>query len=402
MTKERVAIKQLFLDGRVTTAIRLLREIKALKFFDHDNIVSLYDIIEIPDRNFQEIYLVMDYMDCDLSAVISTRTLTPMHIRSLMYQLLRGVKCIHSAGMIHRDIKPKNLLVTKDCDLKICDFGLARELSDVGGMTMYVETRWYRAPEIVMQSQTYGQEIDMWSIGCTMAEMYFCEPIWKGKDAKHQIDLILQTLGAPTAEEVEGIGNPDAQKYCVNSAQRWGRKGLSEQFFGRFEPEAAELLRLLLVINPRARADVHTAIQSAFVRPFRNPNDEPVAEQLFDQELGADGELREAETDFQKVRGLLYEEMLFFHPARRHSRTAEPVADELKTEEGKAGAPLEIPSADVASEIPSLTPEPHDEWDGAGPCVQHDEANGTITAAFSKCSLAANGVNWSALPCVAD
>ena len=73
-----------------------------------------------------------------------TQTLSPAHVKSLMYQLLRGLKHIHSAGMIHRDIKPKNLLLTKDCDLKICDFGLARELTDVGHMTVYVETRWYR------------------------------------------------------------------------------------------------------------------------------------------------------------------------------------------------------------------------------------------------------------------
>jgi len=324
ITNERVAIKQAFLDGRVTTVIRLLREIKALRFFDHENIISLYDIIPIVDHDFQEIYLVMDQMDCDLGAVIEAKTLTPVHIRSLTYQLLRGIKCIHSAEMIHRDIKPNNCLVTRDCQLKICDFGLAREFTGDGDMTAYVETRWYRAPEVLMQSRTYGKEIDMWSVGCTVAEMFLGQPIWKGKDAKHQIDLILQTLGAPTPEEGKFIGDPSAQRYCVASAQRWGRSGLSNEFFGRFEPEAASLLRGLLSFCPAARMDVHEALASPFVWSFRNPLDEPVTEGRFDDEIqGASETLLSllSTNNFAAAKMLLYEEMLTFHPGLRGNNT---------------------------------------------------------------------------------
>lgn len=118
----------------------------------------------------------------------------------MLYQLLRGLKYIHSAKIIHRDLKPRNLLVNKNCDLKICDFGLARSLLKnikTNTLTTYVTTRWYRAPELLFSSHYYTTAVDMWSVGCIFAEMLLKRVFLEGSDTKDQIRLICKYLGIP-------------------------------------------------------------------------------------------------------------------------------------------------------------------------------------------------------------
>jgi serine/threonine protein kinase len=120
-----------------------------------------------------------------------------------LYQILRGLKYIHSANILHRDLKPRNLLVNSNCDLKICDFGLARPLlqdfkdkSQV--MTDYVATRWYRAPELLLSWKEYACSVDVWSVGCIFAELLRRKPFLPGSDTKNQIELIFDIIGTPT------------------------------------------------------------------------------------------------------------------------------------------------------------------------------------------------------------
>lgn len=130
-------------------------------------------------------------MDTDLTSIIkSDQPLTEEHYKFFLYQLLRGLKYIHSAKIVHRDLKPRNLLVNSNCDLKICDFGLARPLfknTKANVLTEYVATRWYRAPELLLSAMHYTTSVDMWSVGCIFAEMLQRKPFLPGTDTKNQI-----------------------------------------------------------------------------------------------------------------------------------------------------------------------------------------------------------------------
>ncbi len=111
-----------------------------------------------------------------------------------LYQLLRGLKYVHSANVLHRDLKPSNLLVNANCDLKIADFGLARTTSDTNFMTEYVVTRWYRAPELLLNCSEYTEAIDVWSVGCIFMELLNRKPLFPGKDYVQQLVLITEVL----------------------------------------------------------------------------------------------------------------------------------------------------------------------------------------------------------------
>jgi mitogen-activated protein kinase 1/3 len=308
-TQTTVAIKKVTLDGRTTTAVKILREIKALSFFDHPNIVKLYDIVELPSKEFVELYFVIDFMDYDLDYVIRQTEVSVDLIRYLLYYILRGLKCIHSALMIHRDLKPRNILVNKSCDVQICDFGLAREMSD--DLSVYVETRWYRAPEIIMDWRRYDTKVDIWSVGCILAEMLLRKPVWPGTNAQDQIDRILRTVGVPTIDQIEGIGTEISREYCISKTSTFGPHGEFDTVFGEFDPQAVDLLRKLVAFSPHERADVQTAIDHPFFDDVR-VEDEPVCSKPFDLEL--DTKMNDTMDDYKRVQQLIWEEMLRFHP----------------------------------------------------------------------------------------
>jgi p38 MAP kinase len=115
----------------------------------------------------------------------------------------RGLKYIHSAGVIHRDLKPSNILIDENCDLKICDFGLAREQD--AQMTGYVTTRYYRAPEIMLTWQNYTYAVDTWSVGCILAEMILGKVLFPGRNHVHQFILITELLGKPSEEVMKRV-----------------------------------------------------------------------------------------------------------------------------------------------------------------------------------------------------
>ena len=130
-------------------------------------------------------------MDTDLTSIIkSDQPLNEEHYKFFLYQLLRGLKYIHSARIVHRDLKPRNLLVNSNCDLKICDFGLARPLfknMKANVLTEYVATRWYRAPEILLGSTKYSKAVDMWSVGCILGELINGKSLFPGTSTLNQI-----------------------------------------------------------------------------------------------------------------------------------------------------------------------------------------------------------------------
>lgn len=137
--------------------------------------------------------------------VIRTQDLSDDHCQYFIYQTLRALKAMHSANVLHRDLKPSNLLLNANCDLKVCDFGLARSAASTednsGFMTEYVATRWYRAPEIMLTFKEYTKAIDVWSVGCILAEMLSGKPLFPGKDCESYImnrGLLLLTKSKTT------------------------------------------------------------------------------------------------------------------------------------------------------------------------------------------------------------
>lgn len=289
--RHRVAIKKISPFEHQTYCQRTLREIRILTRFSHENIIDIRDIISAPSVDLmRDVYIVQCLMETDLHHVIRAHQMTGEHICYFLYQILRGLKYIHSANVLHRDLKPSNLLINGNCDLKICDFGLARvarpELDDAGLLTEYVATRWYRAPEIMLNSRGYSKSIDIWSVGCILAEMISGRAIFPGKHYLDQLQLILQVLGSPRREELDWIRNPRARDYLISLERSpripWARR------YPTGSPQALELLDQMLTMNPNDRIDVDKALAHPYFEAYIDPADEPIAENPFDANMEVD------------------------------------------------------------------------------------------------------------------
>ncbi|KAL0397303.1 UNVERIFIED_CONTAM: Mitogen-activated protein kinase [Sesamum calycinum] len=201
-TGERVAIKKIAnVFDNLSDAMQTLREIKLLKLLRHPDLVYTRDIVLPPSwTGFRHSYVVFELMKSDLHEVIrANEDLTTEQHRFFMYQLLRGLKYIHTAHVFHRDLKPKNILANADCKLKICDFGLARVAFNDAPTPIFGLTT-LEIGGIVLQSYVCTPAIDIWSIGCIFAEMLAKRPLFCGKNVVHQLDLITDLLGVPKPE----------------------------------------------------------------------------------------------------------------------------------------------------------------------------------------------------------
>jgi len=273
-------------------AKRILREIKLLKHFRHDNIVGIVDMMPPTARyleDFHDVYIVVDLMETDLHRIIySKQKLSIDHVQYFIYQLLRGLKFIHSANVIHRDLKPSNLLVNSNCDLKICDFGLARGIHQGhnegrGGtmlLTEYVVTRWYRAPEIMLACHEYSKPIDVWSVGCIFAELIQRKPYFPGDDYIDQLTIITEKLGKLSESDLDFVTSEKARRFMRKLPNNTPTP-LSVQF-PNTPPDALDLMRNMLQIHPRKRVTVEGALAHPFLSQLHSPEDEPVAESPFD------------------------------------------------------------------------------------------------------------------------
>jgi len=208
--------------------------------------------------------------------MISTSTnvfyrLSDDHVQFLVYQIVRGMKYVHSAGIIHRDLKPSNIAVNEDCELKILDFGLARPTENE--MTGYVATRWYRAPEIMLNWMHYNQTVDLWSVGCIMAEMLTGKTLFPGTDHIDQLTRILALCGTPTQETMDKISSVEAKNY-INSLPRMEKKKFNEVFSGA-NPVAIDLLEAMLEIDPDRRITAEQTLAHPYLAQYADPTDEP-------------------------------------------------------------------------------------------------------------------------------
>jgi len=297
-------------------AKRILREVKLLRHFKHENIVGLYDLIGPPDSNpFDDIYMVMEFMETDLHQIVySKNELTDEHIQYFIYQILRGLKAIHSAHVIHRDLKPSNLLLNSNCDLKICDFGLARGVKEEQDyeLTEYVVTRWYRAPEVMCSCQEYDYKIDVWSAGCILAEIHGRKPLFPGDDYIKQMNLIFATLGTPSAEDMKFISNDKALEY-IKSLKKQPKVPFS-RLYPNANPLALDLMEKMLTFNPHKRISVEDALKHPYLKGLHNPKTEPVCKTPFDFEF------EKVEMTKDVLREFIWDEVLHFRPPLKERR----------------------------------------------------------------------------------
>ncbi|TWW61636.1 Mitogen-activated protein kinase 14B [Takifugu flavidus] len=323
----RVAVKKLSRPFQsIIHAKRTYRELRLLKHMKHENVIGLLDVFTPATslKEFTDVYLVTHLMGADLNNIVKCQKLTDDHVQFLIYQILRGLKYIHSADIIHRDLKPSNLAVNEDCELKILDFGLARHTDDE--MTGYVATRWYRAPEIMLNWMHYNMTVDIWSVGCIMAELLTGRTLFPGtdrilpplfgfelycidRDGKaldiNQLQQIMRLTGTPPASLISRMPSHEARNY-IKSLPHMPKRNFADVFIGA-NPLAVDLLEKMLVLDTDKRITASKALAHPYFSQYHDPDDEPEADP-YDQSF----ESRELE--IEEWKRLTYEEVLSFVP----------------------------------------------------------------------------------------
>ena len=244
-------------DGINRTA---LREIKLLQELTHQNIIGLLDIF----GQKSNISLIFDFMDTDLEVIILDQTiiLKPSDIKSYLLMTLQGLEYLHLHWILHRDLKPNNLLINSQGVLKITDFGLAKMFgSPTRPLTHQVVTRWYRSPELLFGARLYGTGVDIWAVGCIGAELMLRKPFLAGDTDLSQLAKIFEVCGSPSAENWPGVSKlPDYIKY-VDMPQI-----PLEEIFTASGDDFIELIHQCLVLDPTKRWTAARALQSAFFK----------------------------------------------------------------------------------------------------------------------------------------
>ena len=348
-TGERVAIKhvsKIFDD--IVDCKRLLREISILRYLNHPNVVKIREIIK-PDNfdSFNELYVVMEHAQSDLKKLIkSSIHLSHEHIQMIVYNTIAGLSYIHSANVLHRDLKPANILINEDCEVKICDFGLARSVVEESKsnlmeldeeplpppvsntlepkkqgklqrskaglqtkkeLTGHVVTRWYRAPELILLEREYTKAIDVWSLGCVIAELCgmlkenfatfmdrsplfpgnSCFPLSPDHHTKvrragfpssnsDQLNIIFEVIGTPDEEDLKLITDEKALIYIRSFGKR-EKKSLN-LIYPQSHQELINLMESMIIFNSNRRIDCEMALAHPYFDSIRDLNKEKKAE----------------------------------------------------------------------------------------------------------------------------
>ncbi|CAH9108488.1 unnamed protein product [Cuscuta europaea] len=274
---EIVALKRVKMEKeREGFPLTSLREINILLSFHHPSIVDVKEVVV--GNSLDKIFMVMEYMEHDLKALMETmkQPFSQSEVKCLMLQLLEGIKYLHDNWVLHRDLKTSNLLLNNRGELKICDFGLARQYgSPLKPYTQLVVTLWYRAPELLLGAKQYSTAIDMWSLGCIMAEFLSKEPLFNGKSEIEQLDKIFKILGTPNETIWPGFSKLPGVKisFVKHQYNLLRKKFPATSFTGSpvLSDAGLDLLNKLLTFDPEKRITVEAALNHEWFREVPLP-----------------------------------------------------------------------------------------------------------------------------------
>lgn len=283
--KVAVTQKQCALDD-VVHGKRVLVELCLLRHFRHVNIVRILDLYPSSEGlDFDSVYMVTELMNADLHRVIySKATLTRRHQQCFIYQILRGLKYIHSAGVVHGDLKPSNIFVSKACDVKIGNFGGASFEGDDSldwHFRLELACQWYRAPEKILLQSTISKSFDVWSVGCIFCELAGRRPVFPGRDPLDQVRKMIWILGTPTEEDLDWLPVTEPihaflQRVAPRAKVAW------RSVYPDVSLCASEAMGMMLTFHPKRRPNVEQCLALPFFREYHRPAEEPVCHALFD------------------------------------------------------------------------------------------------------------------------
>lgn len=258
-----VALKEIHLDPEEGAPSTAIREISLMKELKHTNIVRLLDVIHTESK----LMLVFEFMDQDLKKYMDTTArsrhgaLDTATVKSFMFQLIKGIAYCHENRVLHRDLKPQNLLINKRGELKLGDFGLARAFGiPVNTFSNEVVTLWYRAPDVLLGSRMYSTSIDIWSAGCIMAEMYTGRPLFPGTTNEDQLQRIFRMMGTPTEQTWPGVTQLSEYKppHVIYPQQNIA------QILPTMDACGLDLLTHMLQYQPEARISAVAALKHSY------------------------------------------------------------------------------------------------------------------------------------------
>lgn len=305
-----------------TDAKRILREIRLMRSLKHQCVLGLYDLVRPSSlEHFNDVYIVTTRMDQDLQSIVFSKTpLSEDQTQWIIYQCLAGLNYLHSAGVAHRDLKPANLLIDlESCDVKICDFGLSRIIEEDGpdgaasaeGQTLYVVTRWYRAPEVLLGYTHYDNGIDLWSLGCIFGELLHRRPLLNGDNFVNQLEKINDFLGTPPEEDLWYVTNEKARNFMMNVLPKRRGVDMSAKFPGA-SPQAIDLIKNLLAVNPKKRFDTAAALNHPFLAPVREAEEyEHKSHTTVDTD-----DIEALELTESNLKRMMFQEIMHFHDKR--------------------------------------------------------------------------------------
>lgn len=276
-TKEIVAVKKVFQDSNFKN-----RELSIMQELSHPNIVKLlgfyYTNKSSSQKKTNDVYLnvIMDYIPETLSSIISkyrmnNKSLPLILIKLFSFQMIKSIGYLQSLSICHRDIKPQNLLINpEDYTLKLCDFGCAKHLVQGESNLSYICSRYYRPPELILGKTDYSTQLDVWSIGCVIAELVLLHPIFTGKKSTDQIVQIMKILGTPSIEQIKEMNN----NYRITRPfPNFPQKQWKDVFSNKIDnDDYIDLVSKLLVYEPNLRLTPYKALCHPFFDELRDKN----------------------------------------------------------------------------------------------------------------------------------